>query len=73
MSLKGFYQKKIYLHFFIPTPVTQIERENIWRSKVAELIREYAIAQINPDVVHISSLFEGFVDNIVTSIGTIFK
>ena len=68
-EFKGLLPKENILTFFIPTPVTQIEKENIWRSKVAELIREYAISQINPDIVHISSIFEGFVDNIVTSIG----
>jgi len=68
-EFKGLLPKENILTFFIPTPVAQIEKENIWRSKVAELIREYAIAQINPDIVHISSLFEGFVDDIVTSIG----
>ena len=68
-EFKGLLPKENILTFFIPTPVAQIEKENIWRSKVAELIREYAISQINPDIVHISSLFEGFSDDIVTSIG----
>ncbi|MFP3159782.1 MAG: glycosyltransferase, partial [Hydrogenobaculum sp.] len=67
-EFKGLLPKENILTFFIPTPVTQIEKENIWRSKVAELIREYAISQINPDIVHIHSLFEGFIDDIATSV-----
>jgi len=68
-EFKDLLPEKNIITFFIPTPVAQINPENIWRSKVAELIREYAIFQINPDIVHISSLFEGFGDDIVTSIG----
>ncbi len=34
-----------------------------------ELIREAFLASLNPSVIHIGSLFEGFGDNAVTSIG----
>ncbi|CAB3760132.1 glycosyltransferase family 4 protein [Paraburkholderia humisilvae] len=43
-----------------------------WRTRAAEMIREYALAELQPDVVHISSLFEGYVDNSVTSIKTVY-
>ena len=36
---------------------------------LAELIREQFIAELKPDVVHVFSLFEGFFDNVVVSIG----
>ncbi|CAN7746509.1 glycosyltransferase family 1 protein [Caballeronia sp. LjRoot29] len=39
-----------------------------WRTRAAELIREYAIAELEPDLVHISSLFEGYVDTSMTSV-----
>jgi len=68
-EFKELLPAKNIITFFIPTPVAQMNLENIWRSKVGELIREYAILNIKPDIVHISSLFEGFVDDIVTSIG----
>lgn len=35
----------------------------------AELIREAFLASLNPDIVHVGSLFEGFADNSVSSIG----
>lgn len=57
--------------FDIPAPVAELPLLNQWRVRAAEQIREYAISCINPDVVHISSLFEGFGNDVVTSIGSI--
>jgi glycosyltransferase involved in cell wall biosynthesis len=42
---------------------------NATRCEAAELMREAFLASLYPDVVHISSLFEGYVDDAVTSIG----
>jgi glycosyltransferase involved in cell wall biosynthesis len=42
---------------------------NTWKRHVAELIREAFIGSLQPDLVHISSLFEGFGDDAVHSIG----
>ncbi|MBA4741439.1 MAG: glycosyltransferase [Azoarcus sp.] len=42
--------------------------ENEWRRKAGELVREAFLASLNPDVVLISSLFEGLVDDAVTSV-----
>jgi len=44
-----------------------------WRRDVAEYIREYSIAYLKPTVVLVCSLFEGFADNAVTSIGRISR
>jgi glycosyltransferase involved in cell wall biosynthesis len=52
-----------------PTPVAASDSANAWRGRVAEKIREHFLAQMNPDVIHISSLFEGWVDDAVTSVG----
>ncbi len=58
------------IHIF-QTPGGTAERhpENGWRTLAAEYIREHAIARLSPDILHISSLFEGYVDDAVTSIG----
>jgi glycosyltransferase involved in cell wall biosynthesis len=40
-----------------------------WRDGVAECIREAFLASLQPDVVHICSVFEGFADDAVISIG----
>jgi len=49
--------------------VAAIDPANSGRRVSSELIREAFIARLNPDVVLLSSLFEGLVDDAVTSIG----
>jgi glycosyltransferase involved in cell wall biosynthesis len=55
--------------WYAPGPVRECEPGNEWRREVAELIREAFLASLKPDVVYVSSLFEGYVDDAVTSIG----
>src|SRR5450759_3576553 len=50
-------------------PVHEREPGNEWRREVAERIREAFLASLWPDVVYVSSLFEGYIDDAVTSIG----
>ncbi|SIT50129.1 conserved hypothetical protein [Paraburkholderia piptadeniae] len=57
--------------FSLP-PLTLYRGVDDWRTSAAEMIREHAIAELEPDVVHISSLFEGYVDNSVTSIKRLY-
>lgn len=52
-----------------PGPVHEGHPDNDARREVAELIREAFLASLKPDLIHISSLFEGYVDDAVTSIG----
>lgn len=52
-------------------PVAEFDTENAVRARLAELERERLIADIAPDVVLLTSLFEGFVDDAVTSVGRI--
>ena len=52
-----------------PGPVQEESPGNDARREVAELIREAFLASLAPDVIHISSLFEGYVDDAVISIG----
>jgi glycosyltransferase involved in cell wall biosynthesis len=54
-------------------PVKKSEPGNTWRYEAAELIREAFIASLQPDVVHIMSLFEGYTDDAVSSIGCFDK
>lgn len=42
------------------------------KTRLAELVRERFIADIQPDVLHISSLFEGLGDDVVSSVGLLF-
>lgn len=52
-----------------PGPVHEQHRGNDGRRETAELLREAFLASLQPDVIHITSLFEGFVDDAVTSVG----
>ena len=55
--------------WYTPGPVQEEYPDNDARREVAELIREAFLASLAPDVIHISSLFEGYVDDAVASIG----
>ncbi|MBU2787014.1 glycosyltransferase [Acidithiobacillus sp. VAN18-1] len=52
-----------------PGPVKEEQPGNESRRETAELLREAFLASLRPDIIHISSLFEGYVDDAVTSIG----
>jgi len=50
-------------------PVAEAGPENKIRYKVAELTRENYIRELKPDVIFITSLFEGLYEEAVTSVG----
>lgn len=54
-------------------PVSHIDGANNWRRKVAEYTREAFLATLSPDILYVTSLFEGLIDNAVTSIGLLTK
>jgi len=55
--------------FEVPVPLAELHTDNSARTRAAELLREHAIAQLRPDAVLVTSLFEGFVDDAVVSVG----
>lgn len=54
-----------------PGPTSHFDPANAWRRKTAELLREAFLASLRPDMVLVTSLFEGLSpgDDVVTSIG----
>jgi glycosyltransferase involved in cell wall biosynthesis len=52
-----------------PSPVSHADPANQFRRRSAELLREAFLTSLRPDLVLVSSLFEGFGDDAVTSIG----
>ena len=50
-------------------PVHPLGSANTWRRHTAELVREAFLASLMPDILHITSLFEGFGDDAIHSIG----
>lgn len=53
-----------------PGAVAHLDPPNRWRIMTGELVREAFLAQLRPDVVHLSSLFEGLGDDTLTSINS---
>lgn len=68
-ELKDYIEEKNIRIWSAPSGVSFIEPSHNQYRKNAELIRETFIASLNPDMVLITSLFEGLVDDAVTSIG----
>jgi glycosyltransferase involved in cell wall biosynthesis len=56
------------LSFAIPRGVSELAN-HVSKVRAAELIREQFLTDLNPDLLHISSLFEGLQEDIVTSVG----
>ncbi|MEI8186560.1 MAG: glycosyltransferase [Chlorobiaceae bacterium] len=58
--------------WYTPSPVNE-NPCNTWHRETAELIREAFLASIKPDILHTFSLFEGYLENSVSSIGIFDK
>ena len=54
-----------------PALVSDLGSGNRWRREAGERLREAFLASLKPDVVHVSSLFEGLGDDALTSIGAL--
>lgn len=70
-QLKNLIPSHHFHVFNIPNHIAELY-DLPFKTRVAELIRERFIADLNPDVVYISSLFEGLGDNVVSSIGSLY-
>lgn len=49
-------------------PVSEMHEENRWRRNAAELIRENFIENIDPDLILLTTIIEGYGDNFVANI-----
>lgn len=67
-DFSGLLPQNRILAFKTPAPVSN-SPDNFWRVRAAELLREAFIANLNPDLVYITSLFEGWNDDAATSVG----
>jgi glycosyltransferase involved in cell wall biosynthesis len=62
------------IHVWTPVcPTAESEPANAGRRRSSEKLRELFIRNLEPDVVHISSLFEGMHDDAVSSIGQLYS
>jgi glycosyltransferase involved in cell wall biosynthesis len=55
--------------FFVPTPAAEQVGANAWRARAAEIAREQCVAEIAPDLLLVTSLFEGYSSDAAVSIG----
>ena len=68
-ELNGLILQEDICIWFAPGPVKGCVESNGGRGRVAELIREDFLASLRPDIVLVTSMFDGFGDDTVTSIG----
>lgn len=66
----GLVQPQNIIVFSAPTPLKYASPKNKQRQAIAQLMREELLNILNPDVVLITSLFEGFGDDATTSVKT---
>jgi glycosyltransferase involved in cell wall biosynthesis len=59
--------------FELPGPVAELDSRNAWRMQAAELLREKFLADLRPDIVHMSTMFEGFHNEVAASVGRLSK
>ena len=65
--------KVTYFQFYSILPTSGEFSNNNARVEFARSIRSYSLCKLNPNIVLITSIFEGFVDNCVTTFSDIFK
>jgi glycosyltransferase involved in cell wall biosynthesis len=68
-SLEDLIPKHKIRYFHVAGGVAEAFEQNVFRARAAELLRESFIQGLQPDVVHVSSLFEGLGDDVTTSVG----
>ncbi|MDN4018053.1 glycosyltransferase family 4 protein [Zwartia panacis] len=68
-ALDGLIAQEDIRVWFAPGPVKACAENNHGNSQIAELIREDFMIGLQPEVVLITSMFDGFGDDAVTSIG----
>ncbi|TDY37152.1 glycosyltransferase involved in cell wall biosynthesis [Paraburkholderia rhizosphaerae] len=67
-AFDGLLPKEQFRVFEVPQGTAAMYPYSAWRMHAAERIRESVISEMRPDVVHVASLFEGWVDDAATSI-----
>ena len=70
-AFDGILEQKNIRVWHTAGPVHAFDPTNTWRRLTAELIREAFLVSLKPDIVHLSSLIEGFGDDAVHSIGSL--
>ncbi|MFC5511708.1 glycosyltransferase [Massilia jejuensis] len=67
-AFDGLVPASSIMTFATPAPSAEASPDNMWRLLAAERIREHYLAGLQPDIVHVASLFEGLSDDAVVSV-----
>lgn len=72
MDVKAAFAEHIpaeHVHVFsVPSGLSESLPENAWRIRAAERVREAFLTSLRPDIIHVTSLFEGLGDDAVASV-----
>ncbi|MGI8933496.1 MAG: glycosyltransferase family 4 protein [Phormidesmis sp.] len=68
-AFSGLIPRQRIVVFSIPSEVSELNSHKLWLARASEQVREFFVATLHPDIIHISSMFEGWADDVVTSIG----
>ena len=71
-SFTGILPKHHIMVFGAVGPVNELNIKNEWRVLASELLREKLIKDLDPDILLVSSLFEGATNNTISSVGKLF-
>jgi len=66
-EFSGLLGKDSIYVWYAPFPLNEIEDGNEWRLSAAKKIRLDFIEKLQPDILHISSFFEGYFDDALTN------
>lgn len=59
-----------YIEFSVLSPCAAQDSENLWRQMASRILRERALASLEPDMVHVATLTaDGWEDDTVASVG----
>ena len=64
-------EKRRIVRFVLPPGLAEMDRRNSWRTQASELLRESFLQALRPDLVLLGSLFEGWGEEVVTSVGAL--
>jgi glycosyltransferase involved in cell wall biosynthesis len=70
-AFKGLIPAERIVVFTPPSGAQELSSDSTWRTRAGELIRDAVIKKIKPDVVYVSSLFEGLTDDCVVSVNEV--
>lgn len=67
-AFEGLIPPENIIVWFAQTPLKQSSSKNEKRQLIAQTLREEVLNSLNPDIVLLTSLFEGFGDDAATSV-----